>query len=71
MQPIIVREWDNDRFHRRVLELESSGYIARRETYLVTAEQNPETGYITHLYSIEMYPAGPIDSPAASSSQEI
>ena len=56
MDPILVREWDNDRFHRRVLELESSGYIARRETYSVIAEQDPDSGYILHLYSMEMYP---------------
>ncbi len=56
MEPLIVREWDNDRFHQRVLELESRGYVARRETYSVTAEQHPETGYILHLYSMEMYP---------------
>lgn len=56
MEPIIVREWDNDSFHRRVLELESSGYVARRETYSVTPEQHPDTGYIVHLYCMEMYP---------------
>jgi len=51
---IIVREWDSDRFHQRVLELEAGGYIARRETYRILAEMSPETGKITHLYSIEM-----------------
>jgi hypothetical protein len=56
MEPILVREWDNDRFHQRVLELESRGYVARRETYSVTAEQHPETGYIVHLYCMEMVP---------------
>lgn len=56
MDPLLVREWDNERFHQRVIELESSGYVARRETYTVTPEQDPETGYILHLYSIEMYP---------------
>jgi len=56
MEPLIVREWDNDKFHQRVLELESNGYVARRETYSVTAEQHPDTGYIVHLYSMEMYP---------------
>ena len=56
MEPIIVREWDNERFHRRVLELEASGYIARRETYSVIGEQDPDTGYIVHVYSMEMYP---------------
>lgn len=51
---IIVREWDNDGFHKRVLQLEAEGYVARRETYSVTPEMNPETGAIIHLYSIEM-----------------
>jgi len=50
----IVREWDVDTFHRRVLELEAAGYTARRETYAVTAEMNPATGEISHLHSIEM-----------------
>lgn len=56
MEPTIVREWDNERFHRRVLELEARGYIARRETYSVIAEQDPDTGYIVHVYSMEMLP---------------
>ncbi len=51
---ILVREWDADRFHARVLELEQQGYVARRETYRVVAEMNPETGWMTHLHSIEM-----------------
>jgi hypothetical protein len=55
MEPLLVREWDNEQFHRRVLDLESSGYAARRETYSVNAEQDPETGYVVHLYCIEMY----------------
>ena len=63
MEPLLVREWDNDTFHRRVLELEASGYVARRETYCVTAEQNPESGFVIHLYSIEMYPSA--DEPCA------
>lgn len=50
----IVREWDADTFHRRVLELEASGYVAQLETYSVTPEMNPETGEIIHLHSIEM-----------------
>ena len=57
MDPVLVREWDNDKFHQRVLELESKGYVARRETHTVTAEIHPDTGYVIHLYSIEMYPA--------------
>ncbi|HEY6293356.1 MAG TPA: hypothetical protein VI455_17535 [Terriglobia bacterium] len=50
----IIRDWDADVFHRRVLELESKGYAARRETYRVTPETHPETGEIIHLYSIEL-----------------
>jgi hypothetical protein len=52
--PIIVREWNVQDFHRRVLEYEKQGYIARRDTYRVTAETNPETGEVIHLYVIEM-----------------
>jgi len=50
----IVRDWDPDIFHRRVLELESKGYTARRETYRITAEMNPDTGEVIHLHSIEL-----------------
>ncbi len=57
MEPVLIREWDNDIFHRKVLEFEADGYLARRETYQVIAEQNPDTGFVMHLYSIEMYPA--------------
>lgn len=52
--PIIVREWNAHDFHRRVLEHEKRGYIARRDTYRVTAETNSETGEIIHSYVIEM-----------------
>lgn len=52
--PLFVREWSADAFHQRVLELETKGYIARRETYRITAEMNPETGEIIHLHTIEM-----------------
>jgi len=51
---IVVREWDADSFHRRVLDLESRGYVARRETYRITPEVNPETGEIVHLHAIEL-----------------
>lgn len=54
----VVREWDADTFHQKVLELEAQGYQARRETYKITAEMNPETGLIVHLHSIEMYKEG-------------
>ncbi len=51
---ITVREWDSDAFHKQVLELEAKGYVARRETYSIVPEMNPETGKIIHLYMIEM-----------------
>ncbi len=51
---IVVREWDADSFHRRVLELEAQGYEARRDTYRISPEMNPETGNIVHLHTIEM-----------------
>lgn len=50
----IVREWDIDEFHRQVRELEDKGYVARRDTYRITAEMDPETGGITHLHTMEM-----------------
>lgn len=51
---VIVRAWDPDSFHRRVIELETKGYVARLETYRVTPEMNPETGEVIHLHSMEM-----------------
>jgi hypothetical protein len=51
---LIVREWDPDVFHQRVTELEAAGYIARRESYAITAEMDPETGNIVHLHTVEM-----------------
>ena len=51
---ILIREWDSDAFHRRVLELESDGYVARSESYKIIPEMDPETGIIVHLHSIEM-----------------
>lgn len=53
--PILVREWGASAFHQRVLELEAEGYIARRETYRITPEMNPETGVIIHLHVMEMF----------------
>ena len=50
----MVREWDAESFHARVLDLEKQGYVARRETYTVRAEMHPETGWIVHLHSMEM-----------------
>ena len=52
---IVVSEWDADRFHQRVMELESQGYVARRESYRITAEMNPETGIVSHVHSMELY----------------
>ena len=54
MNSVIINEWDADLFHNRVLELERQGYVMRRETYRITPEMNPETGLISHLYTIEM-----------------
>jgi hypothetical protein len=54
--PTMVREWSSAEFHRRVLALEATGYVARRETYRITAEMHPETGAICHLHSIELLP---------------
>jgi ribulose-5-phosphate 4-epimerase/fuculose-1-phosphate aldolase len=51
---IVVREFDPERFHKKVIELEAEGYVANRETYLVTPEMDPEDGKIIHLHSIEM-----------------
>ena len=62
-KPLLIREWDGDAFHKRVLELEGRGYIARRETYCITPEMNPETGEIIHLYTIEMFASSPISDP--------
>ncbi len=55
----IVREWDAETFHRRVLELESEGYVARRESYRILAEVNPETGEIIHLHTVELLKQDP------------
>lgn len=55
-EPLLVREWGEDAFHRRLRELEAKGYMVRRETYRITTEMNPETGEIIHLHTIEMLP---------------
>ena len=54
--PILVRDWDVDAFHRRLLELEVKGYVTRRETYKIVADTNPDTGEVMHLHTIEMFP---------------
>jgi hypothetical protein len=51
---VLVREFDAELFHKRVLELEAEGYVANRETYHITPEVDPENGKIVHLHSIEM-----------------
>ena len=51
---IVVREWDGDLFHAKVREWETKGYSARRDTYQIKAETDPENGKIIHLHSIEM-----------------
>lgn len=51
---ITVSEWDVETFHKRVLEYESQGYVARRESYRILAEMNPETGKVVHLHTIEL-----------------
>ena len=61
--PLFVREWGADAFHQRVLELETKGYIARLETYQITAEMNPDTGEIIHLHTIEMFDREPDSRP--------
>ena len=53
-EALLIREWGADAFHKRVLDLEGRGYIARRETYRITPEMHPETGEIIHLHTIEM-----------------
>jgi hypothetical protein len=54
-EALFVREWTAEAFHHRVLELETRGYVARRETYRIMPEMHPETGVIIHLHTIEMF----------------
>jgi hypothetical protein len=61
--PILVREWNVVAFHQRVLELEAKGYVAKRKTYSITPEMNPETGEIIHLRVIEMFLPDPDADP--------
>jgi hypothetical protein len=63
---ILVHEWDSDAFHRRVIELQSAGYTARRESYHISADVNPETGEIVHLHTIEMLKEDVAESQAPS-----
>jgi len=64
---ILVREWDADVFHRRVLDLESQGYTSRRDSYRISPEMDPQTGKIVHLYTMEMRRAGSSDREVGSS----
>ncbi len=54
-QVVLVREWGEDAFHACVIAWERQGYRSRLDSYRTTPEMNPETGYITHLHSIEMF----------------
>jgi hypothetical protein len=54
-EAIVVREWNAEAFHRRVLELEEQGYSAQRDTYTINPEMNPDTGEVIHLHVIEMW----------------
>ena len=53
-QVTMVREWDADQFHAKVLELENKGWVARRDSYKITPEMNPETGVVSHVHSMEL-----------------
>jgi hypothetical protein len=59
---ILIREWDSEAFHQKVLELEEQGYLTRQESYNVTPEMNPENGKIIHLLTIEMFRPGSDDT---------
>lgn len=50
-----VREWGVDAFHKKVLQLESEGFVSRLESYRIVADMNPDTGIVTHLHTMEMY----------------
>jgi hypothetical protein len=51
---VVVREWDVDTFHKKVLQLESEGYVSRLDSYKIVADMNPDTGIVVHLHTIEM-----------------
>ena len=50
-----VREWGVDAFHKKVLQLESEGFVSRLESYRIVPDMNPDTGVIVHLHTMEMY----------------
>jgi hypothetical protein len=64
---LIVSDWDSESFHKKVLEMEAKGYVSRKETYRISPEVNPETGLVTHLYTIEMYRADENEAEGAGS----
>jgi hypothetical protein len=53
-QVTLVREWDAEQFHAKILELENKGWITRKESYKIMPEMNPETGIVSHVHSIEL-----------------
>jgi hypothetical protein len=53
-ETIVVRDWDPDIFHRRVVELEANGYSVCLDSYQIVPEMNPDTGEVIHLRSVEM-----------------
>jgi hypothetical protein len=50
----MVREWDAEEFHAKVIELENKGWKTRQDSYKITPEMNPETGIVSHVHSIEL-----------------
>ena len=50
----MVREWNADDFHAKVLELERQGWTTRQDSYRITPEMHPETGIVSHVHSIEL-----------------
>ena len=50
----MVREWNADDFHAKVLELERQGWKTRQDSYRITPEMHPETGIVSHVHSIEL-----------------
>lgn len=50
----VVREWDAEAFHAKVLDLERQGWHAKRDTYKITAEMSPDDGNVIHLHTIEL-----------------
>jgi hypothetical protein len=53
-QVTMVREWDADQFHAKVIELENKGWQTRQDSYKIIPEMNPETGIVSHVHSIEL-----------------